>query len=147
MTDKIEFRIGKSVDTRSIELLRAFQKNPPATIEEIESTESAMHLKLSDGHRKFLLSANGGEGFIGPHCYAMLWGVKDLQRFNQEYEVRHYAPGLLLLGSNGGGEGFAFDMRSSSKPVVSVPFIGMALDEIVLVATTFDGFLEYLGDQ
>jgi len=54
---------------------------------------------------------------------------------------------LTLFGSNGAGEGFAFDMREPSKPVVSVPFIGIDLKEITPIATTFDGFLVNLGDQ
>ena len=82
-----------------------------------------------------------------PKSYAMLWKVGELYRFNREYEVQKYAPGLLLFGSTGGGEGIAFDMREPSKLVVSVPFIGMDLKEIIPLAATFDGFLEYLGGQ
>jgi SMI1 / KNR4 family (SUKH-1) len=136
------------VDTaRSTELLRAFHKNPPATADEIEIAEHELGLKMPEGYRQFLIFANGGEGFIGPNSYLMLWQIGELFRSNREYEVHEYAPGLILFGSNGGGEGFAIDVREASSPVVSVPFIGMSLEEIIPLAATFDGFLEHLGSK
>ena len=110
--------------TRSDELLRSFRKNVPATSDEIVRAEDELGLKLPEDYRQFLLCANGGEGFIGPNSYAMLWQVGDLYRFNQEYQAQQHAPGLLLIGSNGGGEGFALDFRGKSSCIVSVPFIG-----------------------
>jgi hypothetical protein len=130
---------------RSDELLRTFQKNLPATSDEIVKAENELGLKLPEQYREFLLWANGGEGFIGPNFYAMLWQVGDLCRFNLEYEVERNSPGLILFGSNGGGEGFAFDLRGQLSQIVSVPFIGMALKEILPLAKTFDEFLEHLG--
>jgi SMI1 / KNR4 family (SUKH-1) len=131
--------------TRSTELLRAFHKNPPATADEIEIAEHKLALKLPEDYRQFLIFANGGEGFIGPNSYLMLWQIGELFRSNREYEVYEYAPGLLLFGSNGGGEGFAFDMRGIAKAVVAVPFIGMSLEDVKPLAATFEGFLEHLA--
>lgn len=37
--------------------------------------------------------------------------------------------------------------REPSLPIVSVPFIGMSLDEIIPMAATFDALLEHLGRQ
>lgn len=55
-----------------------------------------------------------------------------------------YAPGLFLFGSDGGGEAFAFDLRSNPPPVVSVPFVGMDLSLVEFVAVDFGAFLEVL---
>ena len=78
----------------------------------------------------------------------MLWKIDELLRFNREYEVPEYAPGLFLFGSNGGGEAFAFDLRAEGRnPVVSVPFIGMDVRDALPLAETFDGFLEHLARQ
>lgn len=30
--------------------------------------------------------------------------------FNEEYQVRQYAPGVILFGSDGGGEAYGFDI-------------------------------------
>ena len=63
---------------------------------------------------------------------------------NKAYEVAEYAPGLLLFGSDGGGEAFAFDTRSATKPIVSVPFVGMELTVTRRLASNFTEFLEEL---
>jgi hypothetical protein len=39
--------------------------------------------------------------------------------------VEKYAPGIVLFGSTGGGEGYGFDTQSAPVPVVRLPFIGM----------------------
>jgi hypothetical protein len=129
-------------------LLKRFQKNGPASPDAVDAFEQESSVQLPIAYREFLFSANGGEGFIGSDSYAMLWKVEELLRFNREYQVDEYAPGLLLFGSSGGGEAFAFDMRREDvQPVVSVPFVGMDLSETLVLADTFDGFLEHLEDQ
>ena len=48
---------------------------------------------------------------------------------------------LVLFGSDGGGEAYAFDIRTASLPIVMVPFIGMELQYARPVA---DNILEFL---
>ncbi len=74
----------------------------------------------------------------------MLWRAEELVEMNKSYHVNEYAPGLLLFGSDGGGEAFGFDTRTDAKPIVSVPFVGMALNEARPVASNFNEFLEAL---
>jgi cell wall assembly regulator SMI1 len=127
------------------ELLQRFQTNRPASANEIETFEREAGMALPPEYHEFLRFTNGGEGFIGPNSYAMLWKISELLEFNREYQVQEYAPGLLLFGSSGAGEAFAFDLRAKQKTtMVSVPFIGMDLGEVVPLAETFAGFLEYL---
>jgi hypothetical protein len=52
---------------------------------------------------------NGGAGDVGGGNYAEFWSIDELEVNNREYEVLQQAPGLILFGSNGGGEAFAFD--------------------------------------
>jgi hypothetical protein len=130
------------------DLLHRFQTTRPASSDEIGAFEHEAAITLPSEYREFLRFTDGGEGFIGPNSYAMLWKINDLLQFNKEYAVAEYAPGLLLFGSNGGGEAFAFDLRAEGRnPVVSVPFIGMDLRDALPLAETFDGFLEHLAHQ
>lgn len=129
-------------------LLQRFQTVRPAGSEVIEAFEREADILLPPDYRQFLRFTDGGEGFIGPNSYAMLWKISELLQFNREYEVQDYAPGLLVFGSSGGGEAYAFDLRVKGKnSVVSVPFVGMDLKEAVLIAETFDGFLEHLANR
>ena len=76
--------------------------------------------------------------------YLMLWRVEELAEMNTAYQVDEYAPGLLLIGSDGGGEAFAFDTRTNPWPVVKVPFVGMDLQYAEVLSPSFDAFLKTL---
>jgi hypothetical protein len=86
-----------------------------------------------------------GEGFIGTDSYVIIWPIEKLAEMNKAYEVSINAPGLLLFGSDGGGEALAFDMRSSSYEVVSVPFVGMDRNTIQFIAPTFAEMLKSMA--
>jgi cell wall assembly regulator SMI1 len=106
----------------------------------LDLVEQTLKKTLPKDYRNFLLTFNGGEVEFGTHRIA-LWKAEELEQFNREHQVDEYAPGLLLFGSNGGGEGFAFDTRSSKYPVVQVPFIGMDFDSALVVADSFTHLL------
>jgi len=90
--------------------------------------------------------ANGGEGFIGEN-HLILWAAEELAQFNNEYEAQDYAPGLVLFGSDGGGEGYAFDARTIPAPIVQVPFIGMDLMYARQMAGSFSEFVRKLAEK
>lgn len=93
---------------------------------------------------EFLLLHDGCEGFIGEN-YIILWGVKELAEFNREYEVDKYAPGIILFGSDGGGEGYGFDTEAATMPIVRIPFIGMGRRYATPVAKDFPELFAKLG--
>jgi len=127
-------------------LLAEFNGNPPTDALYLQKLESDAGLRLPEDYAQFLQQTNGGEGFIGS-AYLILWSVGDLIEMNKAYQVADYAPGLFLFGSDGGGEAFAFDMRTEAKPIVSVPFVGMELELIQPLGSTFKAFLEALFES
>jgi SMI1/KNR4 family protein SUKH-1 len=86
---------------------------------------------------------NGGEGDLGVEPgWFVPWRAEDVLLNNSEYQIAEYAPGLFGFGSNGGGECLAFDLRDAgTRRIVMVPFIGMDLQEIVVIAENFDQFV------
>lgn len=124
-------------------LLAKFNGNPPSKAVALRQFESESSFRLPHDYTSFLQQTNGGEGFIGD-SYLILWRMEELVEKNKAYQAAEYAPGLFLLGSDGGGEAFAFDMRSEAKPIVAVPFVGMDLRLIRPVAQSFEVFLEKL---
>lgn len=118
--------------------------NESTTKEIVEQTERTLNVKFPFDYKQFIEVFNGAEGEIGENSYIVFWSVEDLIELNEAYEVKEFAPGLILIGSNGGDTAYAFDMRFESKPIVEVPFIGMDLDEVKLCANTFEDFLSYL---
>lgn len=116
----------------------------PATDEAVGVFERASRKQIPEDYREFLTIANGGEGFIGKNAYIILWPVDELASMNEAYEVENYAPGLLIFGSDGGGEAYGFDTRDAQWATVAIPFVGMAWSLARPIAASFRGFLEHL---
>jgi hypothetical protein len=125
--------------------LEDFTSNPPADGNRLAEAETHFGCRLPTHYRRFMSDQDGGEGFVGGQ-YLILWRAAELVEFNREYEAEKYAPGLLLFGSNGGGEAFAFDTRDNSMSILMVPFIGMSLKDATPVADSFENFLSILAN-
>jgi hypothetical protein len=125
-------------------VLEKFNCNSPVSDSEIKAFELKSSLNLPRDYVDFLKTANGGEGFVGEHSYLILWKLEQILEFNVAYEVHEYAPGLVLIGSDGGGEAFAFDTNVSPWPVVQIPFVGMDHELAQVIAPNFVSFLEFL---
>ena len=94
----------------------------------------------------FLLSSNGGEGFLGiSPGYAVLWGAQEVVPFSSEYEVQLYLPGYVAVGTSGGGDLLVFPFSGSPAGIFVVPAIGMAPDVVDLVAPSFSAFTAAFG--
>ncbi|MFO0938676.1 MAG: SMI1/KNR4 family protein [Gemmataceae bacterium] len=127
-----------------IDLLANFNGKSPATLEAISASEIQLKCQLPSDYVAFLKRQNGGEGFIGNDNYLILWSVEELSPFNRDYEVSSYCPDLLLFGSNGGGEAYAFDRRDTAWRVVQVPFVGMDYSLCYEIGNSFSDFIETL---
>lgn len=125
-----------------IESCPEFGSNGATTRETIDVCENLLGVQLPDDYVQFLLRHNGGEGFVGEDSYLILWRVEELEPFNREYQVKDYCPGLLFIGSSGGGEAYGFDTRTSPWNIVQVPFIGM---ENLLAEPLGSSFEEFIG--
>lgn len=128
-----------------VEDLKEWQLNAAVTEEALLAAVAVLGRSLPPDYALFLSEHNGGEGFIGDN-YVILWKAEELGPFNREYEVDQLAPGLVLFGSNGGGEGYGFDTRSADMPIVRVPFVGMDLQYATPVASSFSRLFTQLGN-
>jgi hypothetical protein len=128
-------------------LLSEFRTRSTTSSTDVRDAEQALDRPLPSDYRQFLLQeTNGGEGFIGQN-YVVLWKAEELSHYNHDYESHKYAPELILFGSNGAGEGFAFDTRTSPYRVVMVPFIGLSRRDAIVVAANFQEFLKRCSVQ
>jgi hypothetical protein len=123
--------------------IEKLNRRPPATSEAITAFERTTSKQLPGEYVDFLKITDGGEGFVGK-AYVILWGVGELVSMNQGYAVENYVPGLLIFGSDGGGEAFGFDTRNPQWPTVQVPFVGMEWALAQPIAASFMGFFERL---
>ena len=120
----------------------------PASEGGITNLGTWIGFELPSDYLDFLRFSNGGCGDIPvqPWCFDSLWSAEELADCNRDYEVANYCPGFFGIGSSGGGEMFAFDMRSSEPwPVVVLPFIGMEAKAALAVAPDFRSFVAIFG--
>jgi cell wall assembly regulator SMI1 len=122
-----------------------FTLNPGVSADALDTVMQALNLELPEDYRQFLRASNGGEGFLGPN-YVMLWKAEQLDALNMGYNVACSAPGLLLFGSDGGGEAYAFDTRTTPWAVVQVPFVGMDDPDVAIsLGRNFTEFLQTMS--
>lgn len=114
-----------------------FIGNEEATEDKLREAEITIGWELPADYRSFLVKSNGGNGFIG-NTYLILWAIEELCRFNKEYRVNNYTPGLILFGSTGGGEAYAFDTRKKPSFILRIPFVGMDFQYGTPIANNFD---------
>ncbi len=115
----------------------------PATKEQIEITQEKMGILLPAEYVDFLLKSNGYEGSIG-ESYVAIWNIEELITLNDAYEVKEFAPHLILIGSDGGGEAYGFDTRSKEFPIINTQFIGMGMEDEIVLGHSFNEFIETL---
>jgi hypothetical protein len=127
------------------DLFAKFHGRAPVGAAEIERFHAETGVDLPRDYVAFLRQSDGGEGFIGPNAYVIFWQLRELAEFNKAYQVEEYVPGLLIFGSNGGGEAYAFDTLASAMPIVSVPFVGMEPSLVCVLAATFSDLLKVLS--
>ncbi|ULR88298.1 SMI1/KNR4 family protein [Comamonas sp. B21-038] len=125
-------------------VLKDGQLNERASSAAIQAAIAALGRSLPSDYLQFIGEHDGGEGFIGDN-YLILWKSEELATFNRQYEVEKYAPGIVLFGSDGGGEGYGFDTREATMPVVRIPFIGMNLRYAKRVAENINDLLVQLA--
>ena len=110
----------------------------------IASLQQWAGTQLPQPYLDLLSKTNGAEGFISETNYLVLWPADQVAELNEAYSVGEFAPGLLLIGSDGSDTGFALDTRHQPMTVQAVPFVGMSLDEAKTVGSDFEDFLRRL---
>lgn len=97
---------------------------------QIETVERELGCNLPEDYRTFLRTSNGLEGFVSSEAYLILWPVQEIIFLNTAYATAEFAPGLVLIGTNGGDTGYGIIVSQTKFQYVRVPLIGMSLDMI-----------------
>lgn len=92
-----------------------------------------------------VIAAFGGrEGFLGG-TYLRLYRLHELVALNIAYEVPSLLPDVIVFGSDGGGEAFAFQLGEAA--VIRVPFLPLGPAHAQRLAGSFTEFIGSLADS
>lgn len=64
--------------TERARLLEKYNCNPPASAAALAELERQSKFRIPAEHMELLRHCNGGEGFVGPNAYLILWRVEEL---------------------------------------------------------------------
>ena len=106
------------------------QINESALEEVLSYTEKTIGTRFPDEYRVLMRYTNGVEGPLPNGRYLALWRVEELIPFNEGYLGSEFAAGLFLFGSNGGGTGYAFDLRTTPITIVDFPLVSVSDSDI-----------------
>ncbi|WML48521.1 SMI1/KNR4 family protein [Neobacillus sp. PS3-34] len=124
-------------------MFKEFEFNTSTSKQEIEKVEEVLNVNFPPDYIEFMLKTNGGEGTIG-ESYLKLWEIQELIESNEDYSVPEFAPGLLIIGSDGGGTAYGYDFRQERPKLVEVDFIGMDIENPNYSTDDFFEFMKYL---
>lgn len=129
--------------SRLEELMHDVDRNPGASQQTIASFVREVGEPLPEDYLAWMELSDGGEGFVGPISYLILWRLSEVVERNRRLDVSALAPGLLLFGSNGGDAAYAFDRRlPSAVSVVELPYVDLGQENALRPCG--DGFLDFL---
>ncbi len=99
------------------------------TPQRVAEVEQALDASFPDDYVRFLVATNGGEGLVGEEGYGWFYSVEELLDANRSYKDFEQFAGLVIFGSDGGGEAFCFDSDGS---VVLVAYISGPEDNVTI---------------
>ena len=124
-----------------------FDRNPGASDQELQLLNNAADGLLPPDYIDWMRASNGGEGFLGPISYLMVWPVDQVLERNCRLDIPQRMPGVILFGSNGGDAAFGFDTSTPSVRVVEIPYLDIGTAPGRVRAAGFTELLEALAAE
>ena len=129
-------------------LLGELDRGPGASEESIQSLLAHIGRSLPVDYIDLLRRMDGADGPFGDG-YLVLWSSSKVADANVSYDVEKYAPGMLLIGSDGGDTAYGLDLRPTAnddEKYIETDFIGMGWDSIFFCAGSIEELLKHIAN-
>lgn len=117
-------------------------EQPGASVEEIDELEEELGVKLPGDLRWLLAEADGGSGTLGGKRPLVLWGAEQIADEAEAQEVSLATPGLVLFGTDGGAEGYAYLPRLQQGRFGRISLLAAGAHEFESLGDTLRELLE-----
>jgi hypothetical protein len=113
-----------------------------ANDDQIRASEEGLGVRLPDDYRALMRRVNGGSKEFG-NSWIELWPIRELVEKDEGYPV---PPGFTYFGSNGAGEGYAWDCRPERRALYVVMDFIDGLASAVPCGNSLEEFLATLHE-
>ncbi len=114
-----------------------------ATEQELDSAAAALGIELPEDYRAVMRRINGGACDFGG-SWIVLQSLEAAIERNASFKEAGFPP-FIFFGSDGGGEGYAWDLRPERHArYVVVPFIVPEDEAVIPCGDTLEEFLSVL---
>jgi len=111
-----------------------------ATEQELDAAAAALGIELPEDYRAVMRRINGGDCDFGD-AWIVLYSLEAAIERNAVFKEAGFPP-FIFFGSDGGGEGYAWDLRPERRSrYVAVPFIVPEDAAVIRCGDTFEEFL------
>ena len=129
-----------------IELIGSgWRRQRGASEQSIANAEARLGVVFPPDYRRFLRWSEGGEGHVGDE-YLSLWDLGDILADSNglDYQVATSMPGIVPIGTDGGGEAYGLDYRKDqTKPhLIRVGLGVLDFDEMIVLGPTLCDWAE-----
>ena len=102
-------------------------------------------LDLPEDYLDFMSEHNGGEGALGKHNYGCFYRLEELDEINSEYEVQTNWPGYLVIGSDMGGQLWAYNPEK--RIYCQIDSENIDDDAYYTLSNSFEEFLKNMDEE
>jgi len=102
-------------------------------------------LELPPDLRDFLSRHDGGRGTVGKRPL-VLWSAEQIARESEVQEVSLATPGLLLFGTDGGAEGYAYLSRMQRGRYGRISLLAAGAHEFESLGDSLDEMLKAIAE-
>jgi hypothetical protein len=102
--------------------------------------EDELGVTFPPDYRDFITSSGRVDRDFGG-SWLMIYDVEELVPLNHAHDHAESHPGLVFIGSDGGGEGVGFDFRRDPPSVVLVNWVSAGWSEAIHQSDTFADFM------
>jgi hypothetical protein len=131
-----------------IALLGPETLRPPAAEECLNHLVDVFGEDLPEDYSGFLRFSNGIEGPVG-NGYLVIWPCEELFQANQDYHISEFAPGLVLIGGDGGNTAYGIDCRSTDRDArryLETDLVGIGWDAVFFRCSSLEELIEHVSN-
>lgn len=119
-----------------------FNDKPEEMISEVNG------MALPEDYLSFMSEHNGGEGPFGEFGYGRFYRLEELQEVNDEYEVGKWWPGYVVIGTDCGGELWAYNPEKGTYCQIDNCNIGDDSGETYMtISSSLEEFLIKMDEE